>query len=106
MNPSILPAMTRTHLDRLREHYEQRPGVTKPALAYREMLARYYNLLIPPTASVLEIGCGSGELLSLLNGRKKCDVDLSEAQVKQAREKIPDGEFYVQAAEDLRLAAG
>ncbi len=103
MNPSTLPAMTRTHLDRLREHYEQRPGVTKAALAYREMLARYYNLLIPPSASVLEIGCGSGELLSLLNGRKKCGVDLSEAQVKQAREKIPDGEFYVQAAEDLRL---
>lgn len=80
-----------------------RPGIPKAAETYRDILARYYNLLIPVTASVLEIGCGGGDLLARLNGSSKCCVDISPNQVQRAKEKVPSAEFYVQAGEELNL---
>jgi SAM-dependent methyltransferase len=103
VNPSSVSAREKQHLTRICEYYEQQTGITKPAEHYREMLSRYYNLLIPGAASILEVGCGNGELLSRLHGSSKCGVDLSPAQIKQAKEKIPGGEFYVQAGEELSL---
>ncbi len=38
------------------------PGASAQLVA--KMLAHYYNLMIPADATVLEIGCGSGELLA------------------------------------------
>lgn len=73
------------------------------AQSYHEMLARYYNLQIPPDATVLEIGCGEGRLLALLHGKKRVGVDLSERQIQKARERLPEGEFHVQAGEALSL---
>ena len=103
MNPSPVSPSKKAHLTHIREYYERQTSITKAAEDYREILARYYNLLIPETASVLEVGCGSGELLARLHGNPKCGVDLSPAQIKQAKEKIPSAEFYVQAGEELNL---
>ena len=103
MNPTSVSPITSAHLHKIREHYEKQTGNTIAALGYRDMLARYYNLLIPPAASVLEIGCGSGELLSRLHCRMKCGIDLSPNQVEQAKRKLPNAKFYVQSAEELWL---
>ena len=103
MNPISVSPITKAHLNQLREHYECQSELSDAALAYREMLANYYNLLIPVNANVLEVGCGSGELLARLNGSRKCGVDLSTSQVEQAKTKVPDGQFYVQAAEELTI---
>ena len=91
------------HLDRIRGHYDTCPRITPMAHKYREILARYYNSLIPQSASVLEVGCGAGDLLSRLHARTKAGVDLSEAQIKLAKEKLPDSKFYVQSGETLDL---
>ena len=88
----------------MRSWYDAAAGSLKPAsLSYRILLAHYFGLLVPPDASVLEIGCGSGELLSRLRARRKVGVDVSEGQILKAREKTPDAEFHVQAAEALSL---
>ena len=63
-------------------------------------LAHYYNPLIPAGASVLEIGCGSGELLRGLRAGRKVGVDLSATQIATARARVPDAEFHVSAGED------
>ena len=73
------------------------------AQPYYEMLARYYNLQISPEDSVLEIGCGDGRLLELLNGKRRVGVDLSERQIQTARARILNAEFHVQAGETLSL---
>jgi SAM-dependent methyltransferase len=59
--------------------------------------------MLPPDASVLEIGCGSGELLSQLKAARKTGVDLSRRKIGAVRQRIPEGEFHVQAGEDLEL---
>jgi SAM-dependent methyltransferase len=103
VNPSTVSSSEKQHLDRICDYYEQQTGIAKAAETYRDMLARYYNILIPATASLLEVGCGSGDLLLRLHGKSKCGVDLSPAQIKRARDKVPDAEFYVQAGEELSL---
>jgi len=103
MNPSSDSPSKKADLNRICDFYEGQTGITKAAEGYRDMLARYYNLLIPVTASVLEVGCGCGDLLSRLNGSRKCGVDLSPAQIENARKKVPAGEFHVQAGEELSL---
>jgi ubiquinone/menaquinone biosynthesis C-methylase UbiE len=96
--------LTREHLEKIRAHYDRTPPESKSgALGYRAMIAHYFNLLIPPQASVLEIGCGAGELLARIKARRKVGVDVSAAQVAAARERMPDAEFHVQAGEALTL---
>lgn len=102
MNPS--PEISGGHLDRMRTFFDDRPVALKwPARHYRALLAHYYNLLIPPNSSVLEIGCGSGDLLAQLHARRKVGVDLSSRQISAARLRIPTGEFHAQAGESLAL---
>ena len=75
--------------------------MSRAAQSYRRLLAHYYRLLIPSDASILEIGCGDGELLSLIPARRKTGVDLSARQIALARQRVPDGHFHVQAGELL-----
>ena len=99
-----LPPLVGDQLKSLADFYND-PGL-KPgwaAAAYHEMLAHYYQLQIPPEASVLEIGCGNGRLLSRLQARRRVGVDLSERLIQQAHERVPDGTFHVQAGETLEL---
>jgi SAM-dependent methyltransferase len=92
-----------SHLGAIKNHFDLGFPLSPQALTYREILAGYYSLLIPPDSTVLEVGCGSGELLARLPGKKRCGVDLSEKQIDLARRKVPDAEFFVQAAEELSL---
>jgi SAM-dependent methyltransferase len=103
MTANQLSHHARTHLEKIRAHYEKGLKLTKAALSFRDMLAAYYNLLIPESASVLEVGCGAGDLLSRLKVRKRTGIDLAAGQIRLAQEKIPDGNFFVQAGEDLDL---
>lgn len=91
-------------LDGLAQHYDKRgPSLRWASRRYRWLLARYYRHIIPADASVLEIGCGSGELLKLLPNQNVTGIDLSPVQVEAARENIPHGTFHVMAAEGLKL---
>ena len=69
----------------IRRHYEHAPELNVFAKGYRKLLAHYYNPPIPRDASVLEIGCGAGELLSLLQTRAICGIDIAEGQINKAR---------------------
>ncbi len=101
---TFLSEITRQHLDKVREFYDAAPVQSKwGGRGYRRQLAHYYNLLIPTGASVLEIGCGNGELLAQLNASRKAGVDLSARQIDTARTRVPGAEFHVQAGEALEL---
>ena len=102
--PASQPGLLGEHLEQLKIFYD-RAGLHSGwgSRSYRACLARCYNQFIPQGASVLEIGCGSGELLSGLNTRKIAGVDVSPKQVELARQRLPQGRFFVQAGENLSL---
>ena len=92
------------HLEKVRACFDSTPTQSNwGARHYRKLLAHYYNLLIPASAQVLEVGCGSGELLAQLHAAVKTGVDLSEIQIAAARERIPEATFFVQSGEDLKI---
>jgi SAM-dependent methyltransferase len=95
--------LVEARLERIRGHYENARKIEPPAMGYRQILARYYNLLIPEKSSVLEVGCGAADLLALLHARERSGVDLSEVQIERAKARLPEGEFRVQAGETLNL---
>jgi SAM-dependent methyltransferase len=99
-----IPTLLERHLDKLRRFYDAAPTSPTPGgRFYRKLLGAYYRNLIPAQASVLEIGCGGGNLLELLPNRDVVGIDLSEIQVAAARARVPHGEFHVMAGENLRL---
>ncbi|HSY53197.1 MAG TPA: glycosyltransferase [Opitutaceae bacterium] len=103
--PYVPSSLTQAHLDKIRRLYDETPaGLPRASAGYRALLAHYYNLLIPPDARVLEIGCGSGELLAHLHARNVTGIDLSPVQIERARAHVPHGCFHVQAGEELVLA--
>src|ERR1035437_9999528 len=103
MNDFSLGELAQRHLQIIRAHYDNSPALTGLARSYRQTLAHYYNLIIPAGASVLEIGGGGGDLLALLNTQAVHGIDLSEVQIKRARQAVPHGQFSVQAGEVVDL---
>jgi SAM-dependent methyltransferase len=70
--PRPITEINAQHLDQIRAWHDGQPGkLNWASVGYRAMLAHYYNLLIPSDASVLEIGCGSGELLKRIRAKRK-----------------------------------
>jgi SAM-dependent methyltransferase len=89
--------------ERVRRFFNQAPPLSWAARSYRRLLAHYYNLIIPASASVLEIGCGEGDLLAGLNARDLTGVDFSETQLARARARIPHAALLCQEGEALDL---
>ncbi len=61
--------------------------------AFHARLARVYELVVPPGASVLEIGCGDGDLLAALHPGYGVGVDFSEEAIRRARARHPSLHF-------------
>lgn len=67
---------------------------------------RYMRFLVPTGGRVLELGCGTGELLAALAPVRGVGIDLSPSMVAAARRKHPQFEFHVGDVEDARALAG
>lgn len=92
------------HLKVLKSFYDQASRLTTWAgKQYRRILARYYKKMIPQDSSVLEVGCGDGELLAQLQLQDVVGVDLSARQLEIAKKQVPYGVFHLQAGEHLDL---
>ena len=72
---------------------------------YHSLLTKYYKYHVPKGSRVLEIGCGTGDLLVALEPSRGVGVDLSFEMVRVARRKHsqPHLRFVAQAAEELDL---
>lgn len=95
-------APAREHLDRIRAHYDAAPpALPAAARGYRRLLAETFNRLIPRGSSVLEIGCGNGELLARLDVPQRAGLELSPVQAATAQARLPDAAITVGAGEDF-----
>jgi SAM-dependent methyltransferase len=77
----------------------------------KRRLNRYYwnditgfcNYFSHEDSSVLEVGCGTGELLAGISAKRKLGIDFSPAMIKTAQAQYPGIEFKVMAAEEMCL---
>jgi ubiquinone/menaquinone biosynthesis C-methylase UbiE len=65
--------------------------------------ARYLRFLIGPGQRILELGCGTGNLLAALAPSLGVGVDFSPAMIALARQRHPDLTFQVGDVEDPAL---
>ena len=70
---------------------------------YHKQLEKYLRYLIPPNSSVIEIGCGTGDLLAALNPKRGLGIDISPKMIEVARKKFPHLEFKTGDFEDLQI---
>jgi len=65
----------------------------RPGAYYHQLLARFYRFLIPPGKSVLELGCGHGDLLAALQPELGIGIDFSGTMIETAAAKYPRLQF-------------
>ncbi len=82
---------------------EEREKWRKKGKYYHGQLEKYLRFLVPEGASVLDIGCGTGELLASLNPRRGVGIDISPRMVEKAQHNYPDLDFRVDDFENLQI---
>src|SRR4029079_7362654 len=70
---------------------------------YHELVENVYRFHVPPGRSVLEIGCGTGDLLAALEPRHGVGVDISHAMIGAAQRRHPHLHFAQTSEEELDL---
>lgn len=78
-----------------REYWRQRNQY------YYDEQTRYFRFLVPEGSSVLDLGCGTGDLLHALKPKRGVGVDFSQEMVQMASQKHPELEFRVADMEGL-----
>jgi SAM-dependent methyltransferase len=87
-----------SHWDAVARGWRRRSGL---AGAYHRRLQRVYRFLVPPGQRVLELGCGTGDLLAALQPATGVGIDLSGEMVRLAAERYPALRFLQADAHDL-----
>jgi len=72
-------------------------------IGYHLELVRYYRYHVQSQASVLELGCGTGDLLAALEPACGVGVDISPVMIERAKAKHASLEFICGAAETVDL---
>ncbi|MDD5629330.1 MAG: glycosyltransferase, partial [Elusimicrobia bacterium] len=57
-------------------------------LYYHRLIENVYRSCIPPRSSVIDLGCGTGLLLSQLDPAPGCGVDFSAGMIAEARKRL------------------
>ncbi|MEX0329945.1 MAG: glycosyltransferase [Puniceicoccaceae bacterium] len=104
MDPS--QSILKRHWKRVRQHYQEIPPLPTMSRGYRTILGRYLDRYIPKGVRLLEIGCGTGDLLATLGDRKRDGIDLVPEQVEEATRRYPECTFSQGAAEEVEIGEG
>ncbi len=70
---------------------------------YGDSIIRFCGYFVPNSHRVLEIGCGTGDLLAGLDAAQKTGIDFSPEMIEKARQKYPGIHFEEMAAENLEF---
>jgi len=70
---------------------------------YHQRLHEIYRFHISPNQRVLELGCGTGDLLAAVRPARGVGVDFSEEMIHRAKAKHTDLEFIQGDAHDLSM---
>jgi glycosyltransferase involved in cell wall biosynthesis len=103
--PELTRSDDREFKRQIREHYDRladrRDAWYRRNRRYHDYIERTLRSLIPAGQTVLEMGCGTGNLLEALRPSAAYGIDLSPAMVDICRRKYPSFSFDAQDAEEL-----
>lgn len=92
---------------RLQKHFDSLAAIRDRWVAkagyYYDDLGSFFHFCISSNAKVLEVGCGSGALLSRIKPKSATGIDISPDMVAIARKKLPSYRFFVMDAEAINL---
>lgn len=71
---------------------------------YHEQLRDLVSSMVLPNSTILEVGCGTGDLIGHLRPARGVGIDISEEMIRIARQKHPSIAFYVGDAEALPVS--
>ncbi len=93
-------------MSNLKEHYNalalQRDAYRAKNKYYYQQLEKHYHYFVPKGKRVLEVGCGTGNLLKALEPSYGVGLDISEEMIKVASEKHLDLNFYAGEIDSLK----
>jgi len=90
----------RKYYDRMASEYD---GWKQRNWYYYLDLQKCHRFIVPANQRVLEIGCGTGDLLNALKPSRGLGIDISQKMIEIAKKKYPDLEFKTGDAECLNL---
>jgi ubiquinone/menaquinone biosynthesis C-methylase UbiE len=70
---------------------------------YHKLLTKYFRFLIPENSCVLELGCGTGDLLGAVRPSDGAGIDFSPIMLSIASKSYPGFKFYLQDIESLSI---
>lgn len=93
------------HTEKIKNHFnsfsnERDKWLDKSRYFHSEDLM-FYKSLISSKSSVLEIGCGNGQLIGSLNVQKAVGVDISDKLVSLAKKRFSHCQFYCTSLEKI-----
>ncbi len=88
----------RQHFDTIADQYDH---FKKRNWYYYENLKALYREFIPGNSRVLEIGCGTGNLISHLEASFAMGLDISPEMIRIAKRKHPDIRFEATTIEEF-----
>lgn len=92
---------------RIKEYFNKVAGsrkkYRKSKSYYWDSITNYINFFVHESSSVIEIGCGTGELLGKLKGKEKTGIDFSEKMIEEAKNQFPSINFICTDAENIQI---
>ena len=90
------------HFERMAERYD---AYKKKNAYYYEAVKNMYGELIRESdkKSILEIGCGTGDIIASLRPKLGMGIDLSQRMIELAKKKHPEIGFRAASAEDVKV---
>lgn len=90
-----------THISHWDQVAKKRDSWRGMGIWYHHRLMEIYKFLVSPNQRILEIGCGTGDLLANLSPSHGVGIDFSPEMITRARQRHPKLEFHQLDAHDL-----
>ncbi|MFO7657448.1 MAG: glycosyltransferase [Bacteroidales bacterium] len=100
--------MSVSNTGQLKNYYNQLASKRKKYLNrnsyYHRSIFKFFQMVIPRGASVLELGCATGDLIGKLEPARGVGLDISDEMIHLAREKYPKINFVCDDAEEFETS--
>lgn len=100
MSPIMAKESVEEHFDEIAPNYDY---WKKKNAYYYSTIKTFISRIIPEGSSVLEVGCGTGEILATTKPQRGVGIDISKKMVELASQKFPQYTFIHSPIEDLQL---